>query len=66
MIVNGSTIITANLTFVSLGLEHQNMYVCQVVGPVAASTNVRVVVQSGNQKYFILLLLNFLFLQLLL
>lgn len=52
MVVNGTNIITANLTFDPLVADHASIYVCQVVGPVPASTNIRVVVQGGIFIYY--------------
>jgi hypothetical protein len=46
-VVNGSNIITTNLTFDPLLPEHASIYVCQVVGSVSSSRNIRVVVERG-------------------
>jgi hypothetical protein len=47
IVVNGSNIITTNLTFDPLLPEHASIYVCQVVGSVSSSRNIRVVVERG-------------------
>ena len=57
MEVNGTTFITANLTFDPLVTSHASIYVCQVVGPVPASTNIRVVVEGGINNITLLSLL---------